>query len=100
MMIVRPDLLHPERAAAESGADQHRLDLPPGVYTGIWWYARFPEHYAGDGTAATRELGEYQVQWSGRLHRQGHRSHQGRRHQPQAPNRVLPESTHPLDTPQ
>jgi creatinine amidohydrolase len=63
MMIVRPDLLHPDRAAAESGADQHRLNLPPGVYTGIWWYARFPDHYAGDGTAATHELGEFQVQW-------------------------------------
>ena len=63
MMLVRPDLLHPERAGSESGADQNRQNLPPGVYTGIWWYARFPDHYAGDGTAATRELGEYQMQW-------------------------------------
>jgi creatinine amidohydrolase len=42
MMIVRPDLLHQDRAASESGADQHHLNLPEGVYTGIWWYARFP----------------------------------------------------------
>ena len=63
MMIVRPDLLHQDRAASESGADQHRLNLPEGVYTGIWWYARFPDHYAGDGSAASQELGEYQMKW-------------------------------------
>ncbi len=63
MMVVRPDLLHPDRATSESGADQHRQNLPEGVYTGIWWYARFPDHYAGDGSVATRELGEYQMKW-------------------------------------
>jgi creatinine amidohydrolase len=63
MMVVRPDLLHQDRAANESGADQHRAKLPEGVYTGIWWYARFPDHYAGDGSAATHELGEYQMKW-------------------------------------
>jgi creatinine amidohydrolase len=63
MMIVRPDLLHMDRAASESGSDQHRVNLPEGVYTGIWWYARFPDHYAGDGTAASHELGEYQMKW-------------------------------------
>ena len=63
MMVVRPDLLHQDRATSESGADQHRVNLPEGVYTGIWWYSRFPDHYAGDGSAATRELGEYQMKW-------------------------------------
>ncbi|HMF63160.1 MAG TPA: creatininase family protein [Edaphobacter sp.] len=63
MMIVRPDLLHQDRAASETGADQNRQNLPEGVYTGIWWYARFPDHYSGDGSAATRELGEYQTKW-------------------------------------
>jgi creatinine amidohydrolase len=63
MMVVRPELLHQDRAASESGADQNREKLPAGVYTGIWWYARYPDHYAGDGSAATRELGEYQMNW-------------------------------------
>src|SRR3984957_5938700 len=63
MMIAHPELVHPDRAASESGADQHRENLPEGVYTGIWWYARFPDHYAGDGSAATRELGEFQMNW-------------------------------------
>lgn len=62
-MIARPDLVHPDRAASESGADQHRLNLPDDVYTGIWWYARFPNHYSGDGSLATRELGNFQMNW-------------------------------------
>ena len=61
MMLVRPDLLHQDRAASESGVDQHHLNLPEGLYTGIWWYVRFPDHYAGDGSAATCELGVYQM---------------------------------------
>jgi creatinine amidohydrolase len=48
---------------ASRGADQNRQHLPEGVYTGIWWYSRFPDHYAGDGSIATRELGEYQMNW-------------------------------------
>jgi len=63
MLIARPDLVHQDRASSESGADQHRLNLPAGVYTGIWWYARFPDHYAGDGAVATKELGQYQMDW-------------------------------------
>ena len=63
MMISRPDTVHMDRASAESGADQPRQKLPEDVYTGIWWYARFPFHYSGDGSAATKELGEYQMKW-------------------------------------
>jgi len=60
-MIARPDLVHLDRAASESGADRNRLDLPAGVYTGIWWYAKFPNHYAGDGAAAYTALGEFDM---------------------------------------
>ena len=64
-MISRPDLVHQERSGEESGADRNRLDLPSSVYTGIWWYAKFPDHYAGDGAAATKELGEFDMKaWS------------------------------------
>jgi creatinine amidohydrolase len=61
MMISRPELVHLDRAASESGADQKRINLPADVYTGIWWYARFPNHYSGDGALATRELGEFEM---------------------------------------
>jgi creatinine amidohydrolase len=57
LMFLRPDLVKQDRAASESGANQRRLSLPD-LYTGIWWYASFPNHYAGDGAAATRELGQ------------------------------------------
>src|SRR5947207_1311344 len=57
-MISRPDLVHLDRAKQESGADQKHDPLPETVYTGIWWYARFPEHYSGDGSIASKELGE------------------------------------------
>jgi len=60
-MIARPDLVHLDRAKQESGADLNRLDLPRNVYTGIWWYAKFPDHYAGDGSVATQALGEYDM---------------------------------------
>lgn len=64
-MVSRPDLVHLDRAGDESGSDRNRLDLPTGVYTGIWWYAKFPDHYAGDGSAATKALGEFDMKaWS------------------------------------
>ena len=61
MLVARPDLVHMDRAKEESGADQKRLALPDDVYTAIWWYARFPEHYSGDGSVATKEVGEYEM---------------------------------------
>ncbi|HEX2339856.1 MAG TPA: creatininase family protein [Vicinamibacterales bacterium] len=57
LLYLRPDLVKMDRAAAESGANQKRLAVPD-VYTGIWWYASYPNHYAGEGDKATRELGE------------------------------------------
>jgi creatinine amidohydrolase len=58
VMAARPDLAHPERSSTESGADLQRLELPEGVYTGIWWYARYPNHYGGDSAAASAARGE------------------------------------------
>jgi len=63
MMISHPELVHPDRATSESGADQARQKIPEDVYTGIWWYTRFPFHYSGEGATATKELGEYQMKW-------------------------------------
>ncbi len=54
---IRPDLVHAERASSQSGRDQARLNLPY-AYTGIWWYASFPNHYAGDGSSPQKEIGE------------------------------------------
>jgi creatinine amidohydrolase len=61
-LYTHPELTHIDRAKRESGSDQKRVSLPEFLYTGIWWYARFPEHYSGDGSVATKELGEWNVQ--------------------------------------
>ncbi|SHM97445.1 creatininase family protein [Mucilaginibacter sp. OK098] len=58
LMYYRPDLMRMDRAATESGADQKRSDLP-GLYTPIWWYSSFPNHYAGEGDKATTAFGKF-----------------------------------------
>jgi creatinine amidohydrolase len=60
-LVSHPDLVHQDRAKQETGVDLKREHLPEFVYTGIWWYASFPEHYSGDGSVATKELGEWNM---------------------------------------
>lgn len=68
LMIARPDLFHMDRVQDEDGSDLKRLNLPESLYTGIWWYARFPHHYAGDASAANRGLGEFDMKsWTDQL---------------------------------
>ncbi len=68
VMVARPDLVHMDRAGSENPADLKRQDLPPGVFTGIGWYSRFPEHYAGDAAGANRQLGDYDMKaWADAL---------------------------------
>jgi creatinine amidohydrolase len=57
IMANAPGLAHPERAGSESGANQKRLVMPPGLSTGIGWYASYPNHYAGDAAGATTTRG-------------------------------------------
>jgi creatinine amidohydrolase len=62
MLATNPNLVHLDRATNESGGDQKRVKLPENVYTGIWWYARFPNHYSGNGSTATKEQGQEDIQ--------------------------------------
>lgn len=57
LLYLRPELVKMDSAKLESGNDQKRLSIP-NVYTGIWWYASYPDHYAGEGAKATKELGK------------------------------------------
>jgi len=100
-MIARPDLVHLDRAPQESGADQARLSaLPEGLYTGIWWYARFPNHYAGEGAAASRELGEFEARtWITGVVR-AIRAVKADAESLRLQNEFYERSKHPLDTPQ
>jgi len=58
MLSHRPDLVRMDKAGIQSGESLKRLDQLKDAYVGIWWYARYPNHYAGDGTVATAELGK------------------------------------------
>ncbi len=58
MLANRPDLVRLDQAKSQSGADQKGLADLVYAYTGIWWYSRFPNHYAGDGSYGNKELGE------------------------------------------
>ena len=58
LMYYRPDLMRMDRATDQSGANQARDPLPD-LYTPIWWYANFPNHYAGEGVKATTEFGKF-----------------------------------------
>jgi creatinine amidohydrolase len=99
-MIARPDLVHLERATQESGADMARLRLPEGLYTGIWWYASFPNHYAGEGAAASRELGEFEAKTWITAIVQGIRAVKADQESLRLQNEFAERSKHPLDTPQ
>jgi len=58
ILAHRPDLAHLDRAQQQSGEDQKRLTGLKHAYTGIWWYASYPNHYQGDGSYGSKELGE------------------------------------------
>src|ERR1700719_1751039 len=97
-MVSHPDLVHLDRAASESGADQKRVNLPEDVYTGIWWYARFPNHYSGDGSVATKELGEWNMKnWIGVIV-ESIRSVKADDVSLKLQNEFYEKSKHPLDT--
>ena len=58
MSVIRPDLVDQEAIKSQSGLNQNRLDKMPFGYTGIWWYADYPNHYASDVAQPSKRLGE------------------------------------------
>ncbi len=67
LIVARPDLVKMSAVNDESGRDLARLNLE-NAYTAIWWYASYPNHYAGDASGADKELGEVRLkQWSDQL---------------------------------
>lgn len=55
---INPALVDMDALKNESGLDQKRLDALPYAYTGIWWYAKFPNHFASDVNTPNKRLGE------------------------------------------
>jgi len=61
MAAAQPKLVHPERAGQQSGVNQERMKELEYIYTGIWWYASYPNHYGGDGSKSTAQAGELMI---------------------------------------
>jgi creatinine amidohydrolase len=67
ILVIRPDLARMETVNSQSGEDLRRLNIP-NTYSGIGWYSQYPNHYAGESSGATAELGEIRLtQWSDQL---------------------------------
>ena len=58
MYFINPALVDQGALKDESGLDQNRLSRLPYGYTGIWWYAKYPNHFASDVNTPDRRLGE------------------------------------------
>jgi creatinine amidohydrolase len=99
-IVTHPDLVHMDRVKQESGADQKHDPLPETVYTGIWWYARFPDHYSGDGSLASKELGEADMKsWIDTIE-EAIRAVKADENSLKLQNEFYEKSHHPLDTKQ
>ncbi len=100
VMAHRPDLVHPERAGTQSGADLKRLDMPRNVYTGIWWYASFPNHYQGDSSGANAVRGTAAMKARADSIANAIRSIKADQAGPRLQREFFEASKHPLDTKQ
>ena len=58
MYYINPAFVDQDALKSESGLDQDRLSKLPFGYTGIWWYAKYPNHFASDINTPNKRLGE------------------------------------------
>ncbi|TAL75712.1 MAG: creatininase family protein [Bacteroidetes bacterium] len=58
MTYINPALVDMDALKNESGSDQDRLSKLPFAYTGIWWFAKYPNHFASDINTPNKRLGE------------------------------------------
>jgi len=100
IMASRPDLAHPDRAAEESGANLRRLDLPQGVFTAIFWYASFPNHYQGDAAGSTAARGAASTDFAATRLANAIRAVKADQNGPRLQKEFFDAAQHPLDTKQ
>ncbi len=60
MLAHHPELVRMDKIGLQSGENQNRLTGVQGN-TGIWWYSRYPNHYAGDASTSNKEYGKLLV---------------------------------------
>jgi creatinine amidohydrolase len=56
-----PQLVKLDRVPEQSALPLNRLQHLPPTDTGIWWYADYPDHYAGDARTASEAKGRVLV---------------------------------------
>jgi creatinine amidohydrolase len=64
MLGLFPDLVKTDRVPENPAHPLERMKSLPDTYNAIWWYANFPDHYAGDARLSTRAKGEKLVNFS------------------------------------
>ena len=57
-LAVHPELVDMDAVPGEGTKPLGRLKDIPQMFTGMSWYANYPEHYAGDARTASAEKGE------------------------------------------
>jgi creatinine amidohydrolase len=57
MLAHHPELVHMDKVGLQSGEDLNRFTGVQGT-TAIWWYAKYPNHYSGEASTSTTELGK------------------------------------------
>jgi creatinine amidohydrolase len=62
MYFINPAFVDQEALKNESGLDQGKLSKLPFAYTGIWWYAKYPNHFASDINTPNKRLGELLIE--------------------------------------
>jgi creatinine amidohydrolase len=58
MLGLFPELVKMERLPEDPAKPLGRMGNMTDAYNAIWWYADYPDHYAGDGSKATLEKGQ------------------------------------------
>jgi creatinine amidohydrolase len=62
MYYINPGFVDQPALTSQSGLDQNRLASLPFGYTGIWWYAKYPNHFASDINTPNKRLGELLIE--------------------------------------
>jgi creatinine amidohydrolase len=62
ILVIRPHTVHMDAIPVKTEFPLKRLSHLPSVKTPIWWYADYPNHYAGNARTADTEEGKMMLE--------------------------------------
>jgi creatinine amidohydrolase len=62
MLHLTPEYVRMDQVPDEPGYPKGRMRDLPNTFNALWWYADYPEHYAGDARTANKEKGSQLVE--------------------------------------